>query len=99
MEEFARLGGGIDVCYETFGYPDGEPLMLVMGLGGPMTWWDPELCQLFADAGYYVVRYDNRDAGRSSRLSQHRLRRSDLIRAFVGLPVTPAYTMSDLADD
>ena len=47
-ELFAPVGRGIELCYQTFGDPDDDPLLLVMGLGGPMTWWDAELC---ADAG------------------------------------------------
>ena len=66
-ELFAPVSPGVELCYQTFGDPDGEPLLLVMGLGGPMTWWDPELCTLLAEAGFHVVRYDNRDTGRSSR--------------------------------
>ena len=40
-----RSSAGIELCYQTFGDPDDEPLVLVMGLGGPMTWWDPDLCR------------------------------------------------------
>ena len=66
-ELYAPVAPGMELCYQTFGSPDGEPLVLVMGLGGPMTWWDPELCTMLAEAGFHVVRYDNRDTGRSSR--------------------------------
>ncbi|MCW2826394.1 MAG: alpha/beta hydrolase fold protein, partial [Marmoricola sp.] len=45
-ELFAPVSPGIELCYQTFGSPDGDPLLLVMGLGGPMTWWDPELCTM-----------------------------------------------------
>ena len=41
---------GVELCYQTFGDPDDEPLLLVMGLGGPMIWWDPELCSQLAAA-------------------------------------------------
>ena len=54
-EQFAPLSGGIELCYQTFGEPEGDPLLLVMGLGGPMIWWDPELCQALARAGFYVI--------------------------------------------
>ena len=66
-ELFAPGGHGVELCYQTFGDPDGDPLLLVMGLGGPMTWWDPELCRLLAARGFYVIRYDNRDTGRSTQ--------------------------------
>jgi pimeloyl-ACP methyl ester carboxylesterase len=72
--------------------------VLVMGLGGPMTWWDPELCTMLAEAGFHVVRFDNRDTGRSSR-SRGRVSRSQLVRSFVGRGGRPPYTLSDLAAD
>ena len=55
-----ELADGLD------GDPDDDPLLLVMGLGGPMTWWDPQMCRIMADQGFYVVRFDNRDVGQSS---------------------------------
>ena len=97
-ELFATVAPGVDLCYQTFGDPADEPLLLVMGLGGPMTWWDDELCEALARAGFYVVRYDNRDVGRSSRM-EGRVTRGTLVRAFLGLKVPAAYTLSDLADD
>ncbi|GAA1157302.1 alpha/beta fold hydrolase [Nocardioides aquiterrae] len=97
-ELFAPVGHGIELCYQTYGEPDGDPLLLVMGLGGPMTWWDPELCASLARAGFYVIRYDNRDVGRSTVLPG-RVGRSALVRAFAGGRVRPPYTMADLADD
>jgi pimeloyl-ACP methyl ester carboxylesterase len=92
------VGRGIELCYQTFGDPDDDPLLLVMGLGGPMTWWDPELCEALARAGFYVVRYDNRDTGRSTVL-EGRVSRSTLVRAFAGTRVRTPYSMADLAAD
>ncbi len=97
-EQVAPLATGVDLCYQTFGDPSGDPLLLVMGLGGPITWWDPEFCQLLAERGFYVVRYDNRDTGRSTRITG-RVNRRKIVASFAGLrPQTP-YTMQDLADD
>ena len=97
-ELFAPVSPGIELCYQTFGDPDDEPLLLVMGLGGPMTWWNPDLCTLLASKGFFVIRYDNRDSGRSSR-AKGRVTRSMLVRGFTGRRVRPPYTMADLADD
>jgi pimeloyl-ACP methyl ester carboxylesterase len=97
-ELVAPLPTGVEICYQTFGDPDDEPMLLVMGLGGPMTWWDARLCEMLAARGFYVIRYDNRDTGRSSR-SEGRVSRSAVLRAFLGLPVRPPYSMADLADD
>ena len=100
-EQFAPLPGGVEICYQTFGDPSGDPLLLVMGLGGPMTWWSPEFCAALADAGFFVIRYDNRDTGRSSRM-KGRVSRRMLARSFVSPPSRrprPAYTLDDMADD
>ncbi|MDR6116907.1 pimeloyl-ACP methyl ester carboxylesterase [Aeromicrobium sp. SORGH_AS981] len=97
-EQFAHLPSGIDLCYETFGDPTDPPVLLVMGLGGPMGWWDVAFCEQLVARGLFVVRYDNRDTGRSTKLRQHRVSRIDLAKALVGL-TTPPYTIGDLADD
>jgi pimeloyl-ACP methyl ester carboxylesterase len=94
----APVSPGVELCYQTFGDPEAEPLLLVMGLGGPMTWWDPTFCRMLAESGFYVIRYDNRDTGRSSRGSG-RVSRGMLVQAFLGRPVTPPYTLTDLARD
>ena len=97
-EQFASLATGIDLCYQTFGVPDREALLLVMGLGGPMTWWDPGFCQMLADRGFYVIRYDNRDAGRSTKVSGD-INRRKIVASFAGLKPQTPYSMQDLADD
>ena len=97
-ELFAPVGGGVELCYQTFGDPDDEPILLVMGLSGPMTWWDPDLCRMLAERGFYVVRYDNRDVGRSSR-AQGRVSRTMVVRAFTGQRVRAPYSLVDMATD
>jgi pimeloyl-ACP methyl ester carboxylesterase len=97
-EQFAHVGDGVDLCFQTFGSPEADPLLLVMGLGGPMTWWDDRLCAMLADQGFYVIRFDNRDIGRSSRV-EGPVSVGRLTRAFVGLHVRTAYTLDDMARD
>lgn len=97
-ELLAPICSGVEICYQTFGSPDDEPLLLVMGLGGPMTWWDAELCRQLAAAGFYVIRYDNRDTGRSTKV-EGRVRHAQLVRAFVGAPTRAPYSIGDLAAD
>ena len=97
-ELLAPVGNEVELCYQTYGDADGEPLLLVMGLGGPMTWWDDDLCRLLAREGFYVVRYDNRDTGRSTRI-RARVTRGQLVRAFGGRKVRTPYSMADLAGD
>ena len=97
-ELFAPVGDDIELCYQTFGDPDDDPLLLVMGLGGPMNWWDAELCVMLAERGFYVVRYDNRDTGRSSR-GKGRVTRAMLVSAFAGRRVKVPYSLTAMADD
>jgi pimeloyl-ACP methyl ester carboxylesterase len=91
---------GIEIGYETHGDPDGEPLLLVMGLGAQLTAWPVELCDALADRGFHVVRYDNRDTGLSTKLSDVG---GDFMTSFLkasqGEPVELAYTLSDMAAD
>ncbi len=61
--------GEVEIAYEEIGDPTGEPLLLIMGLGLQMIGWDDELCAMLADRGFYVIRYDNRDVGLSSRVA------------------------------
>lgn len=97
-EQFARLESGIELCYETFGSQDDPAVLLIMGLGGPMGWWDREFCTELAGRGFFVIRYDNRDTGRSTKLRQHRVTRGDILKAFAGRARAP-YTLTDMADD
>jgi pimeloyl-ACP methyl ester carboxylesterase len=64
-EEFCRVGE-IELCYESFGDPADPTLLLVMGLGTQMVAWRPEFCEQLAAQGFRVVRFDNRDIGRST---------------------------------
>src|SRR4051794_27361358 len=70
-EEFASLEG-IRLCYETFGDESRPALLLVMGLGTQMIGWHADFCSQLAARGFFVVRYDNRDVGRSTHLVKPR---------------------------
>jgi pimeloyl-ACP methyl ester carboxylesterase len=98
-ELLVTLPSGIEICYQTFGDPDAAPLLLVMGLSGPMTWWPLELCHRLVDAGFFVIRYDNRDTGRSTKLDRHYVSRKHLVRAALGRRSAAPYTLSDMAED
>jgi pimeloyl-ACP methyl ester carboxylesterase len=97
-ELFAPVSSGMVLCYQTYGDPDDEPLLLVMGLATQMTFWDPELCSMLARRGYYVIRFDNRDVGRSSRATGKVTRRM-LVEAFAGRKGKAPYSLTDLAGD
>src|SRR4051794_20298861 len=67
-ESFARVGE-LEICYETFGDPGDPALLLVMGLGTQMVAWHDGFCAQLAGRGFFVIRHDNRDIGRSTRLT------------------------------
>ncbi len=97
-ELFATVSPGIVLCYQTFGDAGHEPLLLTMGLGGPMIWWPDALCSHLARKGFYVIRYDNRDTGLATRV-RGRVSGSVLLRAFLGRRVRAPYSIADLAGD
>jgi pimeloyl-ACP methyl ester carboxylesterase len=66
-ERIARVGE-IELAYETFGDPADSAVLLIMGLGSQMIFWPEELCEALAGRGHFVIRFDNRDAGRSTVL-------------------------------
>jgi len=64
-ERFAKVGE-LQICYQTFGRPSDPPLLLIAGLGAQMILWEDDFCAALAERGVWVVRFDNRDVGRSS---------------------------------
>ena len=69
LEEASNTGGvPLELYYETFGEPQDEPLLAIMGLGAQCVQWDEDFCRLLASQGHFVVRFDNRDIGLSSHL-------------------------------
>jgi pimeloyl-ACP methyl ester carboxylesterase len=95
-EQFCDVGRGITLCYETFGERTDPPLLLVMGLGMQMLGWPDDFCRQLAERGFYVVRFDNRDSGRSTHLKGRPPSVSQLLRRRIS-PVL--YTLSDMAED
>ncbi|MDQ4025497.1 MAG: alpha/beta fold hydrolase [Actinomycetota bacterium] len=88
---------GVTIAYETFGdLAAGEPLLLIMGLDFQMVWWPDAFCEQLADAGFAVVRFDNRDSGLSTHFESPR--KESPWRALLGR-TTPAYTGADMLDD
>ena len=58
--------GEIRICYDTIGYPEDPPLLLIAGLGNQLVTWQDEFCASLIDRGFFVIRFDNRDCGLSS---------------------------------
>jgi pimeloyl-ACP methyl ester carboxylesterase len=94
-EQFADLGE-ITLCYETFGNPENPTLLLVMGLATQMIGWNDEFCELLATEGFHVVRFDNRDCGRSTHVKTRAPTIGQLARRS---KKAASYTLADMADD
>ena len=89
--------GELEICYETFGSPDDPALLLVMGLGTQMIGWPDDFCRNLAGRGFHVIRYDNRDIGRSTHFSQYR---PPTIKQLLLRDKSAArYSLADMADD
>lgn len=96
-EERLAPANGIELAYQEIGDPDGEPLLLIMGLATQMLAWDGEFCAMLADCGFRVVRFDNRDIGRSTKIEEGGLPgRTDML---LGRRSTAAYLLRDMAED
>jgi pimeloyl-ACP methyl ester carboxylesterase len=80
---------GIAICYDTFGDPRAPAMLLISGHGCSMMDWDDDLCAQLAARGYCVIRYDNRDTGRSASFAA----------AAAADPAAAPYTLRDMADD
>ncbi|MCI3273673.1 alpha/beta fold hydrolase [Streptomyces cylindrosporus] len=83
MAERMIDANGVELCTEAFGDPSDPPVLLIMGTGASMLWWEESFCRLLADGGRFVIRYDHRDTGRSVTYE----------------PGRPAYTGADLVGD
>ncbi|MFB7865765.1 alpha/beta fold hydrolase [Streptomyces sp. NPDC056069] len=83
MAEHVVRAEDVTLCTESFGDPTDPPLLLVMGTGASMLWWEEGFCRMLAEGGRFVIRYDHRDTGRSVTYE----------------PGRPGYTGVDLAED
>jgi pimeloyl-ACP methyl ester carboxylesterase len=94
MAERMIEANGVELCTEAFGDPADPTILLVMGTGGSMLWWDERFCRMLADGGRFVVRYDHRDTGRSATYEPGRpgYRGTDLVADGAG--VLDAYEIS-----
>ncbi|HET7121402.1 MAG TPA: alpha/beta fold hydrolase [Solirubrobacterales bacterium] len=96
-EERLAPVNGIELCYQEMGDPQGEPLLLVMGLATQMLAWDEEFCAMLVERGFRVVRFDNRDIGRSSRIDRAGV--PGKLDMLLGRRATAPYLLRDMAAD
>jgi pimeloyl-ACP methyl ester carboxylesterase len=83
MAERLIEANGVELCTEAFGDPRDPPILLIMGIGASMLWWEKGFCRMLADGGRFLIRYDHRDTGRSITYE----------------PGRPGYTGDDLVAD
>lgn len=95
VAERTITANGVSIRCETYGEPADAPLLMIMGLGAQLTAWDRAFCDDLVDAGFYVIRYDNRDIG----LSEHMGGSPDLDAIRRGDLTTLPYTLDDMAAD
>ncbi|MCH0542091.1 alpha/beta hydrolase [Streptomyces sp. MUM 203J] len=94
----------VSIAYQGFGDTGDPPVLLVMGFGAQMLAWHEDFCQALADRGRYVIRYDNRDCGLSTRFDEHPVDIGRFMAAVSSGDVAAAlamapYRMTDMADD
>lgn len=100
MGETIHHVNGIDICCEVRGPDDGQPLLLVMGLGAQLVSWPDGFVDGLVDRGFRVIRFDNRDAGRSTHFDHVKIDVMDLFaKVSAGEAIDVAYTLSEMAAD
>jgi pimeloyl-ACP methyl ester carboxylesterase len=92
----STAGNGLSIDYETTGDPASPPLLLISGLGAQLTAWPDDLLQALVDRGLFLIRFDNRDTGRTTWFDDRG--EADVLGALAGT-AKPAYFLSDMADD
>lgn len=92
---------GVSITYEDKGPREAPVILLVMGLGGQLTLWPDEFVEALNAHGFRTIRYDNRDVGLSTRFDKAGVPNLKwmFVKAAIGLPVRPAYTLADMAAD
>src|SRR5882762_6658263 len=95
----AKLSDSVELEYGTFGRPSDPALLLVMGFTAQMTYWDEAFCRMLAEGDRFVIRFDNRDCGLSTKLDGQEVDMNAVLGALFGdgdLPPVP-YTLSDFS--
>jgi pimeloyl-ACP methyl ester carboxylesterase len=92
---------GIRIAFDTAGDPKAAPVLLINGLGLQLTSWPDEFVEGLADLGFYVIRFDHRDCGLSTKFAQAGTPNLRLawLKSKIGWPLRAPYTLKDMADD
>src|SRR3954453_19261649 len=95
-EQFCTISDEVELCYETFGDASDPAMLLVMGLATQMLGWHEDFCAELAGRGFFVIRYDNRDVGRSTPM---RGRPPTTLELLTRSKKAAGYTLDDMAAD
>lgn len=100
-EEAFVTANGLQLCYDTFGNENDPPLLLIMGLGVQMVAWPDEFCAQLAQKGFWVIRFDNRDVGKSTSLDEAGIPNvmEVMMAAMQGQTPSAPYLLKDMAQD
>ncbi len=90
---------GVKIFYRDYGPEDGDPVLMVHGLGAQLVHWQPHLISFLQENNFRPIAYDNRDVGLSSRFAATPSFVLDYIKYFLRLPIKSEYKIDDMADD
>ena len=107
FEEGVTSNNGIEIYYRDYGPIDGDPILLVQGLGGQLINWPPHLIDFLIENNFRPIVFDNRDTGLSSRINSDKFSKDKIdntviknyIRYYLRLPIQSEYTIDDMAAD
>ena len=98
-EEGYAKDSNIKIYYRDYGPANGIPILLVMGLGGQLTFWPPYMIKFLQQKGYRPIAYDNRDMGLSSRFKSNPTFLANILKYYLYLPIKSEYKLDDMAND
>ena len=98
-EEGYAKDSNIKIYYRDYGPANGIPILLVMGLGGQLTFWPPYMIKFLQQKGYRPIAYDNRDMGLSSRFKSNPSFLANILKYYFYLPIKSEYKLDDMAND
>ena len=99
FEEGYAKKDNLEIYYRDYGPLDGIPVLLVMGLGGQLTFWPPYMIKRLQDSGYRPIAYDNRDMGFSTRFKSNPTFLSNYLKYYLNIPIKSEYKLDDMAND
>jgi pimeloyl-ACP methyl ester carboxylesterase len=99
FEEGYAKKENLEIYYRDYGPVGGIPVLLVMGLGGQLTFWPPYMIKRLQDSGYRPIAYDNRDMGLSTRFESNPTFLSNYLKYYLNIPIKSEYKLDDMAND